>query len=254
MRYVIIGNSAAGNAAARAIRARDPGGEVTLIGDEARPAYYRPLIPFLIDRERPEEDLFRDELHLPHGVTLHLGRRAIRIDPSDKTVLLDDGQRVSYDQLLLATGSSAVRPPIVGVEGPGVFVLRQWDDALAIRQAAAEARRAVIIGGGLVSMKTAEALLKRSVSVTLVVSSRQILSRMLDDTAAGMVRHQVETAGVRVMTGCDVVEIHGRVEAKGVVLDTGQVLPADLVVIGKGVVPNVELARDAGIGVGRGCW
>nr|WP_176235558.1 FAD-dependent oxidoreductase [Candidatus Hakubella thermalkaliphila] len=134
MRYVIIGNSAAGNAAARAIRTSDPGGEVTLIGDEARPAYYRPLIPFLIDRERPEADLFRDELHLPQGVALHLGRRATRIDPSDKTVLLDDGQQILYDQLLLATGSSAVRPPIVGVEDPGVFVLRQWDDALAIRQ------------------------------------------------------------------------------------------------------------------------
>jgi NAD(P)H-nitrite reductase large subunit len=252
MRYVIIGNSAAGNAAAQAIRTRDPGGEVTLIGDEARPAYYRPLIPFLIDRERPEADLFRDALHLPQGVTLHLGRRATRINPSDKTVLLDDGEQVSYDQLLLATGSSAVRPPIVGVEGPGVFVLRQWDDALAVRQAAAEARQAVVVGGGLVSMEAAEALLKRSVSVTLVVSSRQILSRTLDDTAAEMVRHQVETAGVRVMTGCNVVEIRGGVEAREVVLDTGQVLPTGLVVIGKGVVPNVELARNTPIAVRRG--
>lgn len=250
MRYVIIGNSAAGNAAARAIRTSDPGGQVTLIGDEARPAYYRPLIPFLIDRERPEADLFRDELHLPQGVALHLGRRATRIDPSDKTVLLDDGQQILYDQLLLATGSSAVRPPIVGVEDPGVFVLRQWDDALAIRQAAVEARRAVIAGGGPVAMKTAEALLRRGVSVTLVVSSPQILSQMLDDTAAGMVRQQVEATGVCVITGCDVMEIGRGSEGEEVVLSTGQTLLAHLVVIGKGVVPNVELARDAGIGVG----
>ncbi len=252
MRYVIIGNSAAGNAAARAIRARDPGGEVTLIGDEAHPAYYRPLIPFLIDQERPETDLLRDELLLPQGVVVHLGHRATRIDTSGKTVLLDDGQQVSYDQLLLATGSSAVRLPIVGVEGPGVFVLRQWDDALAIRQAAAEARRAVIIGGGRIGMKCAFALLHLGLEVT-VVARRGVARRQFDQVAGEMFNRAVRAQGIELVLGQTAQEIvrqDGAVEA--VLLPDGRQLGADLVVLTVGVRPNVELARDAGIGVGQG--
>ncbi len=253
MRYVIIGNSAAGNAAAHAICARDPRGEVVIISDEPRPAYYRPLIPFLIDRERPEENLLRDELHIPRDVTVLLGRRAVGVDTASRSVHLDDGQEVRYDRLLLATGSSPTRPPVAGLDGPGVFFLRKWDDAVAIRQAAVGARRAVIIGGGRIGTKCALALRHLGLEVAVVEMLDRIVPLQFDAVAGEILGRALRAAGLELVlgqVGKEVVRQNGRVQA--VVLDDGRRLEAELVVVTVGVRPNVELARRAGIRVNRG--
>ncbi|MFQ5811097.1 MAG: FAD-dependent oxidoreductase, partial [Armatimonadota bacterium] len=168
MRYLIIGNSAAGNAAATAIRRFDRVGEVLILSAEGHPSYYRPLIPHLIDGTKGGDDLLRTPAHMPPDVTVRLNCRVTAIDPAAKTVTLADGEELSYDRLLLTTGSTPIKPDISGLDGPGVFTLRTWDDALAIRRAAKGARHAVILGGGRVGMKSAFALRELGLEVIVV--------------------------------------------------------------------------------------
>ncbi len=124
MRYVIIGNSAAGNAAACAIRARDAKSEVLMLSDEPCPAYYRPLMPFFIDNRVTYRSVFQDKTAEPVGVEVRLGTRVEKISPGAKTLTLSGGEIVPYDRLLIGTGASAVKLSIPGFLGSGVYVLR----------------------------------------------------------------------------------------------------------------------------------
>jgi len=253
MRYVIVGNGAAGNAAAQAIRRRDPASDVTIISDEARKAYYRPLIPLLIDQERPPESLYREEMHLAPKVNVLLGRRVTRVDTVTRNILLDSGQVIPYDRLLLATGASPARPPITGLDGPGVFFLRTWDDALAIRQAAAQARRAAIVGGGRIGMKCAFALRHLGLQVTVVEMLDRVVPLQFDAVAGEIFNQAVRSQGIDLVLGQSAHEVvRQRGQVVGLVLANGQCLEADLVVVAVGVRPNIDLAQQAGIKVQRG--
>lgn len=254
MRYVIIGNGAAGNAAVEAIRQQDQWGEVTLISDEPHPAYYRPLLPLLIEGQLADEALLRDELHSPPGVAAHLGQRATAIDAREKNVLLDTGERLGYDRLLLATGASPIWPPITGLEGKGVFVLRRLDDAKGIKATAAGARRAVVIGGGRIGAKSALALRHLGVEVTVVEMLPRIVPQQLDEAAAGIFTQALRAQGIELALGQTVRKVVRRRggEVRGVILEDGRFLNTDLIVVATGVHPNASLARQAGIAIGRG--
>lgn len=252
MRYIIIGNGAAGNAAAEAIRRRDRKGEVIIISDEPHPAYYRPLLFYLIHNGPGLQSLFRDELHIPKNITLYLGRRVKDIEVKEKAVLLDNGQRIYYDALLLATGSVPIFPPIPGLRGPGVWALNRIDDAKGIADTAKKAKRVVIIGGGRIATKVALSLRYLGLEVNLVVR-RFLLRIVLDEIGRSIVHSILEREGVNIFMGRQVSQIvrEGE-ELKGVILDDGRFLPADLIVMATGVKPNLELAIKAGCAVGKG--
>jgi len=253
MRYLIIGNSAAGNAAAAAIRRFDRTGEVLILSAESHSSYYRPLIPHLIDGTKSGDDLVRDPLHTPPDVTVRLNCRVTAVDPAAKTVALADGESLSYDRLLLATGSTPIKPDIPGLDGPGVFTLRTWDDALAIRRAAEGKRHALILGGGRVGMKSAFALRALGLEVTVVELLNRIVPQQLDEVGASIFAAFIEKAGIRLRLGQTFREVvHGGEKLTGAVLEDGTHLPADLIVVGTGVRANVELAQAAGLAVGRG--
>ncbi|MFQ6057791.1 MAG: NAD(P)/FAD-dependent oxidoreductase [Anaerolineae bacterium] len=253
MRYVIIGNGAAGNAAAEAIRWHDTQGQITIVSDEPHPAYYRPLLPFLIEEAPEAENLFRDELHRPPDVEVLLGCRAQAIEVEEKRVLLDDGRQLPYDRLLIATGARPFRPRIPGLEGPGVFTVRFIDDAKAIAAAASEAKRAVIIGGGRIGSKCALALRHRGLQVTVVELLDRIVPLQFDETAAAIFQDAMEAQGVELILGHterQVLREDGQV--KGVELDDGRRLEADFILVTTGVRANTELARGAGLDVDGG--
>ncbi|TET41097.1 MAG: hypothetical protein E3J66_05875 [Dehalococcoidia bacterium] len=168
MHYVIIGNGAAGIAAAQTIEKIDSRSEMTIITDEPYLAYYRPLIPLIIDEERSPEEICRDKVELPRRALIRTAARAKRIDSKERTVLLDDGDSISYDRRLIATGSSPRSLPVPGISGSGVFSLRRLEDALAVKEAAGDARRAVIVGGGRIGCKVAVALNKLGIKVSVV--------------------------------------------------------------------------------------
>jgi NAD(P)H-nitrite reductase large subunit len=250
-RIVIVGNSAASLAALEAVRRLDRVSPVTLVADEAIPAYSRVLLPYLVSGERLDLSLRPPGYAERMGARLLLGRRAVGI--AADALELDDGTRLPFDRLLVATGSRAAVPDVEGIATPGVSALKTMADALRIREELSGARHALILGGGLICLLTVHALLKVGVSVSIAVSSDRLLTRMLDEEAAGILQQRLAEAGVRILTRTDAARIvgsNGRV--RSVVTAAGEVLPADLVILAKGIRPAIELARAGGLATGRG--
>ena len=250
-RIVIVGNSAASLAALEAIRRLDGASPVTLVADEAIPAYSRVLLPYLVSGERRDLSLRPPDFSQRMGARMLLGRRAVQIDAD--ALVLDDGTRLPFDRLLLATGSRAAIPDIEGIDTPGVSPLKTMADALRIREQLPGARHAVILGGGLICLLVVHALLKVGLSVSIAVSSDRLLARMLDEEASALLQHRLTEAGVRILTRTDAARIvgdEGRV--RSVVTAAGDVLPADLVILAKGIRPDIDLARAGGLATGRG--
>jgi nitrite reductase (NADH) large subunit len=251
-RIVIVGNSAASLAALEAVRRVDTASPVTLVADEAIPAYSRVLLPYLVSGERLDLSLRPPDYAERMGVRTLLGRRAVGI--AADSLELDDGAHLPFDRLLVATGSRAAVPDVEGIATPGVSALKTMADALRIRDELPGVRNAVILGGGLICLLTVHALLKVGVSVTIAVSSDRLLTRMLDEEAARLLQRRLTEAGVRILTHTDAARIivgsNGRV--RSVATAAGEVLPADMVILAKGIRPDIALARAGGLATGRG--
>lgn len=255
MRHVIIGNSAAGVFAAEAIRRRRPADTILILSDELEPAYSRCLTSYYIAGRVSEESMRirPDSFYRDWNLEFRGGTRAVAVDAGAARVETAAGESIAYDRLLIASGARAVRPEIPGIDGPGVFTLRSLADARAIAARARYARNAVVVGGGLVSLKAAYGLIQRHLGVTMVVSSRQILSQVMGAEGAVLVKRHLETKGMRFLMGEDITEIlHGESGCRQVRLASGAALPADLVVVGKGVTPNTEFLAGTGVQVRQG--
>lgn len=253
MRYVIIGNSAAGNAAARKIIERDPSGEVVLFSDEPHQTYNRPLIPNRIDESVDEAILFRSEWDELEGVDKRLGHRVRAINAEEKTIELETGESHRYDKLLLATGGSAHRPRLPGIEAENVFALRTLNDAHKIKEAAEKAEQAVVIGAGRVGMKAATVLKKVGLDVTVVEKLGYALPLQFDQEAGEMMGTAVRGQGIALILGRTVRNIlRSNGMASGLELEDGRELKAQVIVVATGVQPNINLAKEAGLRVNRG--
>lgn len=228
-----------------------------MIGDEGGTAYCRCLIPDVVagtasfDRiVLQSEEEFRRE-----GVQLISGR-AVELLPGRRLVVLEDGREVPYDRLLVATGAEPVLPQLKGRELSGIFGFRSYTDALAVAQTAGGATDALVLGGGLVGLKAAYALKKRGLPrVTLVVKSRHLMTRQLDEESAALVEEHFRDMGVDLIFQTDAAAFlpgrdGGRVGS--VLLEDGREIPAQLVIAGKGVRPRSDLVARAGGDVRRG--
>ena len=165
-------------------------------------------------------------------------------------VILGTGRELPYDRLLIATGASSVQLRIPGADLDGVVGVRNLPDVAAI--SALAPRQAVVVGGGFIGVKTAEALNRIGARVTIVEMLDHLLPQMLDLPAATMVRERLESHGIVVLTGVGVQEIEGNGRASGVLLADGRRLPSDLVVVGVGVKPNVGWLLNSPVRIGRG--
>lgn len=255
-RYVIVGASAAGMAAASAIREVDAEGTVTVFSDEPDAPYFRPLVPYLVSgRKRAEEmTLVGEGPYRGARVDVRLNSRVESIDTAGRTVTCRGGEAVGYDRLLVATGSAPFIPPeIEGTDASGVTTMRTLAHARFAAERVAGARRAVMAGGGMLNLKVAFALLERGLEVTLIVQSPQVLSQLMEPGDAVLIRDALNRAGLKVRTGTAVRRVlaNGKgVEA--VLLDDGSEMPCELVCIGKGVRPNVAAATTGGLRVDGG--
>ncbi|MCL4502911.1 MAG: FAD-dependent oxidoreductase [Deltaproteobacteria bacterium] len=248
MRYVIIGNGAAGNAAAAAIRKQDPGGEVLIFSDEPAPAYYRPLIVNLI------EDIHKD-IFVPQELNMKAatGQTVMALDAGAKRLTFLDGATCTYDRLLLATGASAIIPDLPGLQGHGTFVLRTLADAETLAQAAGEAKEALVIGAGRVGLKAAMALRQRNLSVTIVEQGPGPAPMQFDQEAGGILSEALAAQGFNLLFGQTVAEVQRAGDRLiGAILADGRKLPAQVIVAAVGVRPKVELAQAAGLTVKQG--
>lgn len=256
MRYLIIGNSAAGVTAAEAIRKIDTKGEITIVSDEPYPAYSRIFITnVLAGKARPENILMRPPgFYEEFQIKAVLGQKVVQIDPANHEAYLEKGAVLTFDRLLLATGASPQLPSVPGSGLRGITGMRTLADALEVAKRIEDTPGlpVVVVGGGLVSLKVTEALIGRGGKATLIVKSPQVLSQMLDERAAGIIQRRMADAGVTVRLGCDLRAYEGEGELEAVYLDDGQEIAARLAIVAKGVRPNLELAQGAGLHVNRG--
>jgi NAD(P)H-nitrite reductase large subunit len=245
---VVVGSSAAGIAACEAAREHAPDCSITLVTADATAQYSRPLLSYVLAGRIGRPAIYWPESDLT--VRLLQGRRATGLEP-DK-LLLDDGSELPFDRLIIATGARPATLSIPGAGLPGVHPLRNLEDLDQIEKQIAPGRRVVVLGGGNVGLQTCEALLARGVTVTVVVTSPQLLSQMVDAEAGRRVADLFIRHGLNLRTGRDAVEITGDGHVEGVRLDDGELIGADLVIVGKGIRPNVEWLRGSGVRVNRG--
>jgi len=248
---VIVGAGAAGNAAAEALRREGYQGTIRMIGPEPDPPYDRPnLSKDYLAGNAPEEwiPLHPREFYDEHRIELLLGAGVTAIDPKAKTVTLADGRSLPYGALLLATGAEPIHLPIPGADRPHVHYLRSLADSRSLIEAAKSAKRAVVIGASFIGLEVAAALRAREVAVTVVAPDDLPLGRVLGPQLGDFIHSLHEEHGVTFRLGRKPAEI-GEGEVR---LDDGSSLPADLVVIGVGVKPRVELAEAAGLEVDNG--
>ncbi len=252
MKYLIIGNSAAAIGCVEGIRKVDPDSPITLIASEPHHTYSRPLISYLLCGKTDEQRMkYRpDSFYADHGVEALLGETVTGIDPAQKSVTLAGGRTVSYDKLMIATGSRPFVPPIEGIEQvERKFSFMTLDDAHALDAALTKESRVLIMGAGLIGLKCAEGIADKAGSITVVDMADHILPSILEKEPAALVQKHIEThSNIRFILG----DAAARFTARSAILKSGAEVPFDVLCVCVGVRPNTELAVKAGIAVGRG--
>jgi len=253
MSYVILGAGPAGVIAAENLRKLEPAADITVVSHEPEKPYSRMALPYLL-----AENVGESGTHLRHGeshfadlkVKLRQGR-ASALHVGAREVTLDDGAKIGYDKLLIATGSHTVRPPIPGMDLDGIENCWTLADARAIAARARPGSKVVLMGAGFIGCIVLEALAARNVELTVIEMADRMLPRMMDDVGGMLIKSWCESKGVTVLTD---TAVKGITKAgSGLKLDLGaSKLEADLVVCATGVRPNVDFLEDTGILVEEG--
>ena len=248
MHHVILGAGPAGVIAAETIRKHRPGDEITLVGDEKEPPYSRMAIPYLLIGKIDESGtwLRKSSEHFAQLKVSQVQARATRVDSAARTVSLDNGDTLRFDTLLIATGSTPVRPPIPGIDLPGVHPCWTLEDARKIMALAVKGARVLQMGAGFIGCIIMEALAARGVHLSVVEMGDRMVPRMMGPTAGGMIREWCERKGVEVFTGTRVDAIDAGTPLS-VRLSNGKHLAADLVISAVGVKPAIGFLQDSGI-------
>jgi NAD(P)H-nitrite reductase large subunit len=242
MEIVIIGNSAAAVGAIEAIRKVDASIPVTVISDEPHSVYSRPLISYFLAGELKREQIFYrpKNFYEKTSVRALLGRRVVKADFEKRRLHLENSEKVSYDRLLIATGGKPFLPKMEGLWIPGTYTFTKLEDAQRISSALKEVQKAVVIGGGLIGLKAAEALRKRMIEVTVVELADHILSLTMDKIASSILEKALKKEGVHLITSNTVEAILGKGQVESVRLADGKSIKTQLVVVAIGVIPNID--------------
>jgi len=255
MRYVIVGAGPAGVVASETIRRRDPKGEIALVGDEPGELYARMAIPYVLTGKIGEDgaSLRKAKDHYKNlGIGYRSGR-AEKLDRAGKQLVLADGSKLAYDCLLIATGASAAKPPVPGLDLPGVHHCWTMADARAIAKRAGKGAEVVLVGAGFIGCIILESLVERGVKLTVVETENRMLPKMMDETGGDMIESWCDAKGVHVLTS---TRLKGVEKEKGgrlaVALDPGGTVVADLVVIATGVNANTGFLAGSGLKIEDG--
>lgn len=254
-RLVVVGAGMAGLKLLEELKAACPGRyNVTIVGAEPEPAYNRVLLSSLLAGEAADEDIALKERawYGANGFRLFTDAAVQSIDRDAKRLRLRDGRVLAYDKLALATGSEAIRLPLPGAHLAQVLVFRDRFDALKLKALAKPGRRAVVIGGGLLGLEAAYGLAVLGCAVTVVHLADRLMERQLDAQGATTLKRALAAKGIAFALGAHSKQITGQTCVTGLELQSGEVLPADMIVMACGVRPNAHLAREAGLEVKRG--
>jgi len=255
---VIVGGGQAAVQALDTLRRRGYRGKLTLVGEEPWLPYQRPPLSkkYLAGGQQRERLLIRPaQFYAEHDVQLHLGRRVTDFARREQHVRLDDGLVLPYDALLLATGSRPRRLPLPGSDLAGVHYLRTIDDADRIRAAGVPGGRLLVIGGGYIGLEVAASARELGMEVTVLEMAERVMNRVTCPEVSAFYTAEHERRGVRIRCNETVRALHGDARTgrvRAVLTEEGGEYPADLVIVGVGVVPADELARAAGLDCGNG--
>lgn len=246
---LIIGNGMATGRLLQRLTESGYPGAISVIGDEPHPAYNRILLSSVLAGDKDYPDLFTlsHNWYAQHGIRLFSGERAIRIQTDTRRVICASGLNLSYSTLVMATGSRASRPGLPGEHLSGVMAFRAIADSQAMQRAAVLGGQAVVLGGGLLGLEAAAGLRHLGMEVTVLQRNALLMNRQLDSLAATWLRDALEARGIRVQTSAQIAAIEGRTVLEAVHLESGERLPARLLVIAAGITPNDELAQAAGL-------
>jgi NADPH-dependent 2,4-dienoyl-CoA reductase/sulfur reductase-like enzyme len=241
--FVIIGAGAAGYAAAQTLREEGFRGSLVMITREDRAPYDRPNLSkdYLHGHAEPEWMPLRSEQFFrQHDIRLILNKEASRVDPHAKKITFATGETMDYDALLVATGGAPVRLNIPGSDLKNVCLLRSFTDADAIIETAMHSQRAVVVGASFIAMEAAFSLRERGLEVTVVAPSQEPFEATLGAEVGAVFRREHESHGVRFTLGCIVYRFEGNHNVEAVMLDNGELIETDLVVVGVGVRPVTQ--------------
>ncbi len=253
--YAIVGGGLAGASAIRGIRELDTVGRILLVGEENHLPYDRPpLSKKLWFGKQKVEDIFLHDraFYDKHAVTLALGAKAVRLDPAAKTLTTIQGETYGYGKLLLATGCKPRTLTIPGGDLDGICYFRGLDDYLRTRDVAAEGKSAVVVGGGFIGSELAAALNIAGLHVTMIFPGELLCDRVLPDYLGRAVQRRYAEKGIRILASDKPVSF-GRDGGKFITrTGKGEAVESDIVIVGVGVIPEMELARSGGLEVGNG--
>jgi 3-phenylpropionate/trans-cinnamate dioxygenase ferredoxin reductase subunit len=252
----IIGAGQAGLQVAASLRELQHTGRIVLVGDEPHLPYQRPPLSkaYLLGEAQDAQLALRPSAFFEKfGIELRSGRRALAIDRRRKLVDLDDDSVVEYDHLVLATGARNRPLPVPGSDLQNVFYLRTLDESAALRTRMAAAKSVVVIGAGFIGLEFAAAAVKQGLAVTVLDVADRPMARVLSRTMSSLFQREHEKLGVRLRFGAQVVRLVGEQgHVRAVETADGTQLSADLIVVGIGVLPNVELAAACDLAVDDG--
>jgi len=251
--HVIVGASLAGASAAAALRKEGFDGRIVLIGEERERPYERPELSKGYLRGEAGKDVFvhPESFYEEHGVELLTGTPVSELDVTKRQARLGD-DRIGFDRLLLATGATPRRLVVPGSDLDGIVTLRTIDDADRIREQAAAADRIAVIGGGWIGSEVAASLRQLGHDVTMLLPTQNPLEHVIGAELGGVYRQAHEEHGVRIVAGTTATGFEGGTRVSAVRTADGRTIPADLVVVGIGAAPRVELAQRAGLAVDNG--
>ena len=256
MRHVIIGAGPAGVVAAESLRKLDPDCQITLVGDEPEPPYSRMAIPYYLVDHIDEQGTYLRKTgnHFEARAIEQVQDRVTRVQADRQSVSLASGAELSYDRLLIATGSTPITPPIPGIASQGVHACWTLEDARNIIRLAGPGARVVLIGAGFIGSIILEALARRGTNLTVVEVENRMVPRMMNDVSGNLIRSWCEAKGLQILTSTRVEAIEpGRGDHDlSVRLDNGKTLDAGLVISATGVRPNIGFLEGSGISVDLG--
>lgn len=253
MKIIIIGNGMVGYKFCEKLMAKNPQGiELIVFGEEIRPAYDRVhLSEFFSGKSAQDLEMAPATWYEEHGIKLYTGDPIMQLDCENKTVSSHAGITESYDYLVFATGSSAFVPPIPGVEKDGVFIYRTIEDLEMMRDWAPKAKKGAVIGGGLLGLEAAKAMIDLGVTDTHVIEfAPRLMPRQIDKAGSTLLQAKLESIGLHILTSTNTLEITGSDKISGMRFQNDQVLDVDMLVISAGIKPRDELAKSAGLATG----
>ena len=254
-KLVVIGNGMApGRMLEHLFETAPDSYDVIIFNAEPRVNYDRIMLSPVLSGEKTFEDIVihGDGWYVDHGVMLYKGHKIVEIDREAKTVRSEDGEVAAYDKLVIATGSAPFIIPVPGKDLPGVLTYRDLDDVDAMLLAAQSRGSAVVIGGGLLGLEAAAGLKEQGMDVTVIHLMPSLMERQLDPAAGYLLKRELQSRGIKVVTKANTKQIVGDGRVEGVELEDGTIIPASLVVMAVGIRPNAALAKEAGLAVNRG--